>query len=291
MVSFTRCLLTLSLAATAVLANGNSSDGPTYEQMAATALELKGADLVPTVIPTELFSLSAALQLTYNETNQTVAELGSVAPVQAVQQAPIWQLNYTGAVASQQVFWSQLFTAMIFDAGYPGDDLNGTVFRHYLANNLTVVDGVLRNMSAPVTKYAAPFPANGTGPHRYVALVFAQSPEFMPPANFTNGVGTGPANFSLTDYVKNSHLGKIVAASYFVVQNGTAVAADLNPKPSPTSAVNPADVTALASSISASIIAQPSLAQLVHQSGAVASHKVSLGAALSVVAAGCALLL
>ena len=247
MVQFTT-LLSLALPAGFAMGFANTSSDPTYGNMASTLLELKAADVVGPIIPEELMSLSGALQVTFGN---TTAELGSTMPLEKVNATPTFNVNYTSAVADQQLFFNQLFTVLAFDAGATPEKENATVFKHFLSNNLTTIDGELQNMTGPVTQWSVPPVEKGTGPHRLVQLIFAQGPDFAPIS--ANGTQP-PANISFTDYVKQSNLGKIVAANYFFVQNGTDLNHGVTVEPAP--AIPAESVSAEATSISASIVAE-----------------------------------
>lgn len=251
MFSFLRSTLLVAAFAGSAMAASNASEAVTYDNMASTILEFQGANLVPQVIPDELMSLAGSLQVKFGN---ATAELGSIVPADQLTVAPTFIVNYTNAVSQQDIFWNELFTVVAFDAAYPGvETTNDTVWRQYLCNNMTALDGALHNMTGPVTSWKAPSIPQGSGPHRMVQLVFAQGPDFAPVANYTNTTGQAAANMSLTDYVKRSNLGKIVAANYFIVQNGTDVNPDI--KVQATQAVPAESVQAKATSISASILA------------------------------------
>ncbi|KAF8212512.1 phosphatidylethanolamine-binding protein [Mycena galopus ATCC 62051] len=102
------------------------------------------------------------------------------------------------------------------------DDNTGGVNRHWLENSVTVsTNGTVSDATATaITAYAGPAPASGSGPHRYVILLYAQSSTFSPPANLSSPV-PGVSKFDLNGYVKDSGLGDIVAANYFTVEVGT----------------------------------------------------------------------
>ncbi|KDN40251.1 hypothetical protein K437DRAFT_191062 [Tilletiaria anomala UBC 951] len=294
MVRATRSLLVaggLSLLALggSALAAANASDPATYQTMASTLLEFQGADITPAIVPEELLSLSGALQVAFGN---LTAELGSTVPLSSdaassssalLAQSPAMSLNYTQAVTQQELFWSQLFTVIAFDAAYPGvSAINGTVAvtLQYLCNNMTVVNGALRNMTSPVQAWTAPNVTDGSGPHRFVQLVVAQGSDFtpLPAAQLASG-----GNFSLADYVARTRLGKVVAANYFVVENGTHIAPGIDLKP--TQAVPMQSVLAKATSISASIIAEGTRsAQLKAASAAHRAHSASGAQAVALVA-------
>ena len=66
---------------------------------------------------------------------------------------------------------------------------------------------------------AGPGPIAGTGIHRYAWLLFSQPSNFSAPANLSTP-GVSPGHWYVNEYVVNSHLGALVAASFFTVQNG-----------------------------------------------------------------------
>jgi phosphatidylethanolamine-binding protein (PEBP) family uncharacterized protein len=52
-----------------------------------------------------------------------------------------------------------------------------------------------------------PYPADGSGAHRYVLLLYSQPSSFASPAD----VGTGIQHINLASYVQSSNLGPLVA--------------------------------------------------------------------------------
>lgn len=66
---------------------------------------------------------------------------------------------------------------------------------------------------------AGPGPIAGTGIHRYAWLLFSQPSNFSAPANLSTP-GVSPGHWYVNEYVVNSRLGALVAASFFTVQNG-----------------------------------------------------------------------
>jgi len=84
--------------------------------------------------------------------------------------------------------------------------------------------------------YVGPGPLEGTGPHRYVVVLVVQEQSFTAPADVTTF-----GAYSAQQYLSTSGLGPVVAANYFVVENGASTVAV-----SSTSAVNTATVVAAA---------------------------------------------
>jgi phosphatidylethanolamine-binding protein (PEBP) family uncharacterized protein len=118
------------------------------------------------------------------------------------------------------------FTVMMVDADYPGaPTVAEGINAHWISNDWTygtLTNGVLTftpPTSEPIIKYAGPGPASGSGPHRYVVLVFAQPEAYSAPAvpasggsvtrirynEYTDGLGASP-----------------IAAVYFTVEVGTS---------------------------------------------------------------------
>lgn len=86
-----------------------------------------------------------------------------------------------------------------------------------ISNNETDIKGA---------SYILPSPPFGNGPHRYVLLLFTQPSDFEvpsayadinPPANLTVRIG-----FNITTFMAAAGLADPVAATYFLVLNGTA---------------------------------------------------------------------
>ena len=71
------------------------------------------------------------------------------------------------------------------------------------------------------TDYTGPGPAEGSGPHRYVLIIYNQPADFSPPSDLT-AAGVGLGTFSFSSYVSSSNLGPLIAATYFTVENGQA---------------------------------------------------------------------
>ena len=88
--------------------------------------------------------------------------------------------------------------------------------------------------------YVGPGPLEGTGPHRYVVVLVVQEQSFTAPADVTTF-----GAYSAQQYLSTSGLGPVVAANYFVVENGASTVAV-----SSTSAVNTATVVAAVSTSS-----------------------------------------
>ncbi|KAJ6611750.1 phosphatidylethanolamine-binding protein [Mycena sp. CBHHK59/15] len=193
-------LLSLSNAATTLLDIENNE------------AHFTNAFLVPALLPT--FTPSALLSLVF---------VSSVIEGQALAKADVAAAP-TVSVHSFNATLDGNFTIAMVDADVVGTDESGGVNRHWLLNSVTVSgsDNTVSNSSAtPITEYAGPGPASGSGPHRYVVLLYHQPSTFSPPAGLSQTV-PGVSKFDLNAYVKDSGLGDLVAATYFTVEVGTA---------------------------------------------------------------------
>jgi len=182
------------------------------------------AGIVPSLLAT--FSPSSLLSVNF-------AGVGDAAPGTALTQAqvkPMPELSVTPGNSS--VSFSGNYTLAMVDAGPVGTDESAGQTRHMLINGVTI-DGSNVSSSAglAVTAYAGPAPASGSGPHRYVILLYSQPSTFTPPANLSTA-GVAVSTFDFPAYVASTGLGPLVAANYFTVEVGTASASI-----SPTSAV------------------------------------------------------
>ncbi|MBW0521556.1 hypothetical protein O181_061271 [Austropuccinia psidii MF-1] len=126
------------------------------------------------------------------------------------------------------------FTLMLADANALGNPDKQGNYRHYLENGATFGDpdsnGTMTLNSGSgtvVTSYAGPGPLPNEGPHRYAWMLFVQPSAFQAPSNLSSA-GVGPGHWYVNDYVSSTHLGDLVAASFFTVENGHA---SFTPKP------------------------------------------------------------
>ena len=238
-------LLSATLATLASMAKAEVEDNATYEQIAALQLSFPAAGLTPSPIPENWLSIQGVLNVTFGDV--AVSNNGDVLAVEQLQTAPTFRISSeTKKADDADVFDDdRRYTIAFLDAGVAGKGTGDIVTNHYLGNNFTLDDqGVLRNETPAVVEYAAPFPAENDGPHRYMQLIFQQFDNFTAPS--TPAPGTGVSNLTLSEYYSsaNGGLGKIVAANYIQVERGSAAA------PSSTQAVPEASIAALASSLS-----------------------------------------
>jgi len=193
-------------------------------QIEAIEAHFKQSGIVPSLLTT--FDPSAVLAVNYEG-------VGAITPGQALSKDQVGATpTITVTAANSSVALSGNFTLAMVDADIVGTNESGGVNRHWLVNSVTVSDGAISNDSAvAITAYAGPGPASGSGPHRYVILLYSQPTDFHPPAEFQNPI-PGVSKFNLSTYVSDSGLGSLVAAFYYTVEEGTATVSV-----SPTSAV------------------------------------------------------
>jgi len=112
----------------------------------------------------------------------------------------------------------------MIDADIVGTNgLSTPLTRHWLVNGASLSDDephmLTYDNATTITDYAAPGPAEGSGPHRYTILVYLQPSTFTPPSNLSTA-GTPLSTMLLGPYVEDTGLGELVAANYIQVQNG-----------------------------------------------------------------------
>jgi len=137
------------------------------------------------------------------------------------------------------------YTLAMMDADVPGSKLAQGTNRHWLVTGVTIgQDSTINNATATaITRYFGPGPAAGSGPHRYVLMVYSQPSTFAPPAEFSQ-TGLGVALMDWNAFVTNSHLGDLVAANYIQVEEGTATVSVASTAPVVTSTLASASTKA-----------------------------------------------
>ncbi|KAH8829692.1 phosphatidylethanolamine-binding protein [Flagelloscypha sp. PMI_526] len=203
----------LALAVAVPLAFAALSAAQDATAIAAEKAHLTQAGIEPGCIPS--FDPQATLTVNFDGT------VGSIQPGQKITVAdtqPTPKLSLTPANSSVQ--FNGDYTVAMVDCDIVGADTS-QVTRHWLVNNAKVASNAVTTDNVnEITKYGAPLPAEGSGSHRYVLLVYAQPSGFTPPADPPTNAGI--AKFSLSDYVKAANLGSPIAANYIQVEQGTA---------------------------------------------------------------------
>jgi hypothetical protein len=232
-------------------------------QIAAIQAHFSNAGIVPSLLTT--FSPSAVMSVAFNG-------VGDVAPGTLLTEAQVKPApNLSLTPANSSVNFDGKYTLAMVDAGPVGFDESQGQTRHMLINGVTVAGtNVSMNSGLPVTAYAGPAPPTGTGPHRYVILLYSQPDSFSPPANLSQA-NTAVSVFNFPDYIKASNMGPLVAANYFTVEEGTATSSI-----SPTSAVVSSTL-----SVAASGTTSASSAQVTNKSSDALTTKVSLALVLA----------
>jgi len=221
----------------------STSSNNTGLQIEAIEAHFTNAGIVPSLLTS--FSPSAFLNFAFDT-------IGSVAPGTLLTQAqvkPTPSLSLTPGNSS--INFGGKFTLAMVDAGPVGFDESQGQTRHWLLNGITVTgNNVNTTAGLAVTPYAGPAPPSGTGPHRYVILLYTQPDSFSPPTNLSTA-NTSVSVFNFPAYVKSSNLGPLVAANYFTVEQGTA-----STSISPTSAVVSSTLSLAASGATSASSAQ-----------------------------------
>ncbi|EUC67001.1 OV-16 antigen [Rhizoctonia solani AG-3 Rhs1AP] len=119
--------------------------------------------------------------------------------------------------------WPGTFVFFLIDPDAPSrSNPKWSQVRHMFAGNLTI-DGdskhvpgsiVLRSSSSPVNDYMPPAPPPGSGFHRYVALLYAQPPDFD--YSFLNT--SNRFEFNIDEFSKKSGLGTPLAGTFLKVK-------------------------------------------------------------------------
>jgi len=221
-------LLPLTTAATASLLFLGASAHPASPLAIAVATEqFKNAKIVPDILPE--FAPIGLVTFNYSTvTNRTT--IGVALTKEQVLTAP-QNVYIRGTEASEADVGGPFnlttynYTVLTFDAGVPG--ANSSLYRlHWLANGWTYgeFDDHTVTLVAPtnsVVVYAPPSPPAGSGPHRYITLVYAQPSNFTAPATPAYNA-TGAPRFNLTTYRREAGFGPAIAGTYFTVEDGTA---------------------------------------------------------------------
>lgn len=180
--------------------------------------QFKNAGLTPSPLTT--FAPSALLSVTYGS---SAIDAGKPQTVDTVKPQPV--VTLTPVNDSPDVTASGTYTIAMIDADIVGADQTGGQTRHWLVNGVkatgTTAPWTLDiNSGTNITAYGGPFPASGSGAHRYAILLLTQPSSFAAPA--TPAANSPIEKFDFEAYVKSASLGSIVAGTYITVEQGTA---------------------------------------------------------------------
>ncbi|PAV24395.1 phosphatidylethanolamine binding protein [Pyrrhoderma noxium] len=208
------------LLSAATLAIAQSSN--TALEIEAIQAHFTNAGLVPDLLST--FDPSALMSVSFDgsstiQPGQAFTSTEQVAPQPTVTITP----------ANSSVSLGDTFTILMVDADIVGTDQSGGETRHWLLNGVTLSgstengnETVSNSSATSITAYAGPGPAEGSGAHRYVILLYTQPSSFSSPSDLSENAGV--AKFSLADYVQSTGLQGPIAGTYFTVEIGTATA-------------------------------------------------------------------
>ncbi|KAH8102846.1 phosphatidylethanolamine-binding protein [Cristinia sonorae] len=199
-------------------------------EIEAVEAHFNNSGLVPSLLAN--FTPTAVFSLAFEGTD------GTVQPGQAFTDkkvAPTPNLTITGGNFTAE----ELFTLAMVDAGPVGSDQSQGQTRHWLVNGVTLTGEkapftVSTANGTAITQYAGPAPPAGSGAHRYVILLYTQPSTFVAPEGLTEA-NIGVSTFDFPAYVESSHLGELVAGTYFTVEEGTATASPSSTAPVVTS--------------------------------------------------------
>ncbi|KDQ18117.1 hypothetical protein BOTBODRAFT_52916 [Botryobasidium botryosum FD-172 SS1] len=203
-----------SVALSVLLAAVASAQSTTL-QLQSIEAQFAAAGLVGNNDLLASFNPSAVLDANFGSGSITP---GSPQSVAGVANAPALTLT----PANSSVTFSGQYTVAMVDADIVGtNEATTNQTRHWLVNGVSTSGNTVNALAGTnITAYGGPLPAAGSGPHRYVILVYTQPSTFTAPADL-------PANspisaFNFANYVQSSGLGSLVAATYFTVEQGTA---------------------------------------------------------------------
>jgi phosphatidylethanolamine-binding protein (PEBP) family uncharacterized protein len=200
--------------AAVVLADNSTTANSTQFQIEVIEANFQNAGLVPSLLNT--FDPVALLNVSFN--NVGLVAPGQNLTISDVKDAPSLQV----IAANASVVLNGTYTLAMVDADIVGSNETSQT-RHWLANNVTINGTSLDFKDAKnITAYAGPDPAAGSGPHRYVVLLYTQPGNFTPPSNLSSSTPVGSYNFPA--YVNSTGLEGPVAGFYFQVEQGVASA-------------------------------------------------------------------
>ncbi|EEB96198.1 hypothetical protein MPER_04706, partial [Moniliophthora perniciosa FA553] len=100
------------------------------------------------------------------------------------------------------------------DAPTPQDPTNAQI-RHFLGGDFTNEGGALTNSTPAITSFRQPTPPAGSPAHRYVFLLFRQSPEFDQQTLVNS---SSPVQlFNISSFAAATGLGDPIAGTFMLV--------------------------------------------------------------------------
>ncbi|KAK5821772.1 phosphatidylethanolamine-binding protein [Linnemannia elongata] len=179
----------------------------TSEQATEAALKQEG--IIPDVL--DSFHPKTILMVSYGSNNEVA--LGNTLSVEDTQQAP--QVSFQAESPSDQ------YTLIMTDPDAPSrKDPKMREYRHWVVANISgTSDFQPANVAqgSVVTSYMGPAPPAGSGPHRYIFLLYKQTPSTNVSA-LTTPLGSHRQGFKAKHFSSQAHL-ELVGANYFFAEN------------------------------------------------------------------------
>ena len=184
--------------------------------------QFQSGDLVPELLAS--FNPSAVMNVTFPGVGPISA--GQNLSVQQVSTAP----GVTISPANSSFSTTGNFTLMMVDAFPFGMNDSTRQILHWLTNSATLQnDSSSLNVSTDgalvVTDYFPPAPPVNSGVHRYVIMLFNQTPSYSPPANLSSPNVGIDLFFHLTNFISSTNLGQPIAGMFFEVSAATNASA------------------------------------------------------------------
>ncbi|ORX34585.1 phosphatidylethanolamine-binding protein [Kockovaella imperatae] len=209
-------------AALSLLALVAAQDSSSASQTDIEIIEanFQNAELVPEFISS--FSPQGILNVEYDGGS-------ALSPGQNLSQSSVSStpsLSILPSSNASDISGDNRYTVILADANVVGtDESTEAQTRHWLVNGASLDTSsapwtVTYTNATSITDYAGPAPPGGSGPHRYVFMVYYQPDSFQAPANLSTA-NTPVSTFFVSQYVQESGLGALVAATYMQVENGT----------------------------------------------------------------------
>ncbi|KAL0640592.1 hypothetical protein Q9L58_000256 [Maublancomyces gigas] len=206
--------LVTALATILLITPSLASTSP--KDLAKVAAQFKTAGIVPDVLPR--FNPSALAYLTFvypNSTSSTITSPGLRIGRDDAQLPPVLSI--------QGLSDHKRYVGVVVDPDAPSRaDPTRRSIRHYLAPDLSLGQSsvyvgdakVLVNATAAANDFRGPNPPAGSGPHRYVFLLYVQ------PAGFEYSFLdlADRAGFNLSGFAERTGMGDPVAGTYFLTE-------------------------------------------------------------------------
>lgn len=199
------------------LAAGAFAQTASPVDLAAAKANFDQSHIVPDLL--SAFDPSAVLAASFSGNS---AAIGQPLTIDQVKEQP--ELTVNPAAAADAFAQGNVFTVAMVDPGVVGADQSAGQTRHWLVNNVALSgEGpyTLNYTTEAITAYGGPYPAEGSGPHRYTILLLPQPSSFKAPDGL-NAPGVAISTMNFPEYINSTGLGAPVAGFYFTVEQGTS---------------------------------------------------------------------